>query len=323
MKKFATIVFALALVVGCKKEDAAKKPEPAKTDPKAVDKGGPDKMGAAPDKGGATAPDKGGATTPDKGGDAIVFPTKPLQAGDVDDGEETMDMTMNIKVTVEGQAHDMTVAQSEDKKTKVEVQASNDEFVTKEKLTVVSDIQTETKPMKPPGTPTPTAISGKSYVLEAKGADVTITDDKGAAVPEDEAKLVKKAANHFGKADPMDAVLKGQKFVVGQKVSIPADKLAGMFGDDDAKTTLSSASFTLTKNEGGIATLDVEMTMNVDQGPMSMSIPMKGTGRVEIATGHSLELSMEGPITVKGQDPKMPMEGSGTVKMHQVHTFGK
>lgn len=276
-------------------------------------------MGAPPQKTVATS-DKSPAMPAAVG---ITFPTRPLQAGETDDADESLDMTMFVTVTVQGKAHDMTVRHNEVRKTKTEVRAANDRFVTKERLTVVSDIRTETKPFKPPGSPKRTAISGKAYLLDAQGTDIAVTDDIGGVVPADEAKLVKKVAHNFGKPDPMDTALNGQTFLLGQTVSIPPDKLNGMFADEGGKMNLSQASFTLTKNEGGVATLDVEMTVGVASGSLVISMPMKGTGRVDVATGHALDFTMTGTMTVTGTDPKMPMNGSGTIAMRLVHTYGK
>jgi hypothetical protein len=330
MLAVGTAVLMLA-GAGCKKEDNAAPKKDTKPDSKgAGDKGGgtPDKMTAGGDKGTGAGADKGTAagggdkgTAPAVAGDGLKIVEKVMQQGETMSEVEDMEMHMTLKV--KGQS--MDINQMEHKKSKEEVQAAGADSITKVKITYDEMTASEDKPGQPPGAPKPMAVAGKSYVVEAKGADLTVTDDKGAAAPDAEADIVKKdVKDHIGKADAFAAVIATMSFKVGEKQTIPADKIAGLMGaDDNPNMKMGDFSITLTKNDGGSASFDCTIEMNIDQGPMGINIPLKGTITVDVASGHMTEMTFEGPVNVKGSDPSMPIEGSGSMKLHGTKSYGK
>jgi hypothetical protein len=214
------------------------------------------------------------------------------------------DMDLQLTLTVPGQPA-VQLEQMEHAKKHEEVLGATAQAIMKERITYLEAIASEEAPGQMPGAPKPTAIAGKTYVVEAKDGALFVTDEKGAAPPSEQADLV--------------------KYAQGQKVTFPPAELAGAVQTGDTFQFVE-LSLTLTALSGGTASFDITMEMAADAGPLiHMTIPLEGTISVEVASGLPDEMNMEGPVSVAppNADVATKVTGSGRMKLHNVHTYPK
>jgi hypothetical protein len=74
---------------------------------------------------------------------------------------------------------------------------------------------------------------------------------------------------------------------------------------------LTATTLTLTGVEGGVAHFDLEMAMTMKAGPGAMTMKLTGAARVDVASGHLLELGGTGPV---GGEMGAPVKGTATMK---------
>jgi len=150
-------------------------------------------------------------------------------------------------------------------------------------------------------------LQGKTFVLEAKGGKVIVTDDKGKPVDAPTVKAVTKKYKTFGTPDKMFDAIPTTAIKVGARVASIEKALQEsikeeMGGDKGEKITTSNVSVVLKEIKGKLALFAVTMTITIKKGA-KFSIVMRTVGVVSVdsTTGHEVAMKFSGPLDVMGK----------------------
>jgi hypothetical protein len=260
---------------------------------------------------------------PASAGDAVTIVKKAPPAGTK--YTELGDLAVDMKVSVKfGQKSIKQSFASKTKKAKsVEVLASSGEIISKAKITYTAHAETKTQSGKPPQTSSKPFV-GKVYILERKGEQLIVTDEQGAEPPAAEAKAVIDDNRRFGKPDGMLAQFP-EKFEQGQTIEVGPELAKEMLGGDDENMSVKTATITYKKTKK-VAGKDVAyFTMNFviggGEGPMSMSMSLKGEAALYVDGGWPVTISLKGPIDLSAAQPGMDVSGSGKAKFKNAWTY--
>jgi hypothetical protein len=215
--------------------------------------------------------------------------------------QESSDLDMAISMTVDGKRNDTTV--KEWVRHSDEVLAVNGDAITKVRTTFDSVAGTQ-----------PSAITGKTYVVESKDGKIDVRDAQDKPAPANEAKEVEKNLKNLGKPDAMSAALPAIGVVPGQKVDAVAKALSDQLRDTGESTTAKDVVVTFKEQRGDEGVFDVALKLVKDEGAMSMVIDVKGETFVSTKTGATTRMNLTGPITVSGGN-LVKADGSGKMSM--------
>ena len=70
-------------------------------------------------------------------------------------------------------------------------------------------------------------VAGKTYFVARVGEDLVITDEQGAAPPEDQRTIVARSLAGLGRPNPLAAFLNGRTLAVGETVRLPPSSASG------------------------------------------------------------------------------------------------
>jgi hypothetical protein len=300
MKRMIMIAFVLGLAAGaCKKDE--KKEGPATTEP--------DKPAAASDAAAAAVtPPTTPPATPPASADEVTIPFIAPKVGD----KQTQEEKMSTDVMISAQGEQMKMVASKEEKKSSEVVEVNGDVITKVKVTYAASKDTQSMAGR---TQEKKGVAvGKTYVVWKEGDTIKATDDKGGEVPKEElAALAEDWKRDLGQIPGMAKVITGKPWKLGQKVDLTPEQLKDLaMGDEE--TTATSASITMTANDGKVATFDVDVAMEQKKGDGSLKIPTHVTVQVDIAKGRPLTMTMKGEIEgdISGTKAKGTMEGTQT-----------
>lgn len=238
-------------------------------------------------------------------------------AGDIEKGAKSS--KMELKVDVNGK--ETNVTETEDVERTEECLAIGEKQCTKVKVSFTK--YEKKKLIDGKEKPAPAPAVGKSYVVERKGDELTVTYEDGSAVPGDELGELKKMYKRFGKHKDVAAALP-DKVKVGDSLDALAkvlgDEMSGSGDEGDAgRKVEAKAKVKSIREEGGkkILTIDLEMTMTGDDPKGgNIKIAAKGTVDVRADIGQPVALDMSGPIELV-----LPKDaGKGTGKMAEKMT---
>jgi len=232
-----------------------------------------------------------------------VAPTQGLVKTET--AEEKLDGTL----TIEGAGKAPLVQILKETFTEEVVTVDGDK-VTKEKVSVASAHSTvEAMGQKKDGD---LPIAGKSYVVTADIGSVSVAAADGKSpVDPGEQKLIIQLSNGVGKSDTFGKMMSTKTFVKGKKVTLTPEELASAMGTQEGMTA-SDVSFTLTSQDGKTATFALVGTLKGSQNGMDVTIKLKGTAKIDIATSRPLDMNMTGTV-----------KGSGTVSGKKLQLTGK
>ncbi len=246
----------------------------------------------------------------------VQIPNKPHAVGDRYTESSTASMSLRIKLGDKK----TEVRNKEARIDTVEVTGVDEKgTITREKVSYGA----RTEENKGPGKQAKAAnVLGKTYVLEMRDGEISVITDDGDVPPDDVIAAVRKDAHGLGRPDPISAVVSAQPLEVGKKTTIAPDQLGTLFGDEGAVTTVSDAAVTLLKIDGsrGSVGLDLTVTMvdSASDAHWRMTMPMHGIMTIDLATGWTVDGSLEGPITMTGNG----VEGTGAFKVTSATTYG-
>lgn len=163
-------------------------------------------------------------------------------------------------------------------------------------------------------------VAGKTYVVERKGDDLVVTDDRGRSVSAEEEAQVKKDYKRLGKPDEVTNTLKSKPRKVGERLDDVAKVLADQFKErgsepgqditiEETKLVLSS-----TKKIDGVEHAVLDLTVRMSGGASKAKISMSLGGQVFVRIDEASfgEISASGPITMNGPDASV--KGTITLK---------
>jgi len=206
-------------------------------------------------------------------------------------------------------------------KRRVEVLATNATSVTKIRVTYDEKYDGESQGTAEPKK-RPSPVAGKTYVVEHSGGKVEVHAENDGRVTKRERDIVAKDWKSLGKPDKMAALIPDHPLAEGEKLPVSAELVRDLFGSDDSdETTVDNASFTFrgAKQEGAVrygqfdVTLKISMTSKKQDIAMTMDLSGKLT--VDTTTSQLGEISLKGPLTMKGisKSAQGELEGSGTM----------
>jgi hypothetical protein len=313
VRALGCLLLASTLALACTKDG---KPEGAvKAEGAARADNGASTTGAPPAATASAAPAATGA--------GVTFTRKAPTVGTK--REESGDMSMSMRIDVDpgnGKPQKTEMSMAESTKQSQELLAVSGDAPTKVKVTFTSIDAKMVEGGKENRRPTP--LAGKTYVVEAKDGKIDVKDDKGKAVAAAETKEVSKHFKSLGKPDPVAAALPTTPLRPGEKVEALSRSLESYMQQDESGLKVSDVTVTFREKLGDDGVFDLTLKMGKEEGPMSMTMDLKGEMRISTTTGEPRKMELKGPITIgstggtggKG-DPKskMKMDGSGSMAM--------
>jgi len=173
------------------------------------------------------------ATTTVGAAEQFKFTYKPLEVGD--QASETSEFALDLKTTV-AQGHEVinVAAQKADRNERViaerlpatpgQTAKARIKYETSEQVTTDRSGATH-------GTERP--VAGKTYIAAREGDALVIADEQGAAPPEEEFKIVSRAADGLGRPNPIGELLNGKTVAIGERISLPQEYCRQMLGGWD------------------------------------------------------------------------------------------
>jgi len=155
-------------------------------------------------------------------------------------------------------------------------------------------------------------VSGHVYFVQRQGTQLTITDERGKPITEEEDKILREQLQNFGKPNPLAEFLNGKRVQVGQTIEVPkevAAELLGMTGNS-AKTDNLGMTLVAVRNVDGQPCAMFETLLKTN-GRESVSLVMKGELTVEINSCRTRSIRMQGPVAIS--ETKGPAIGRFTV----------
>lgn len=287
MKLRIMVIVLVAALAACDKDSGGEKPAPA----------------ATPDQGSGSAA-KDPAITP-AAGEGIKLPRPAPKVGDkrVESEAMAMDMTIDDK----GTKH--SIKTTRNKVEAREVLAVDGDRVTKFKVTYTTIEEGQTVDGKP--RTKPSAVAGKTYIVEVSPDKIAVTNEAGTAIPEPELTEATKRADELRTQNRLENVLATKTFQVGQKVELDADELAQLNAGEIGSKMLS-ATFTLKASDDASATFAV--VMNVEETTPG------GVLRVELSADAVIDRKRGEPLSMTGSGP-MTGIATGTMTAKTTYTY--
>lgn len=156
------------------------------------------------------------------------------------------------------------------------------------------------------------ARDGRAYLVWRDGGELVTTYDAGGVPPDAERDQVLYDTNHVGIEDATEAIVAEKTWRSGEKVVFTADELARvnarpMYAGGERRT-MRSIDLMLRSVKAGVATFTFGMVVERERGQSRQQVQMGGDLRIEIATGHWLEMRATGSMT--GTDDGLPVNGA-------------
>lgn len=259
----------------------------------------------------------------EKADDTLTIKVKAPAVGDKSEEKTKNDLSMKMEIDMGAKkTTEFSEIESTDKKT--EALAVDGNAITKAKVTYVEHKKSNNEDGKEKKTP-PSAIDGKTFILELKDGKVVATDEKGGKLPKAEETAVLKKNHDFGKPDPFLDGMPKKAIKVGDKVDSLGKALEEHFkAEDDGKNPFEITDTTVTlesiEKDGNnqVAVFAVALTMGNPKDskePISMKFVLKGKSRVRAKDGFTTAIDLAGPVTFESTDPKVKMAGKGKAHM--------
>lgn len=254
-----------------------------------------------------------------------VFQRKPLGVGAVVIESDTTVMDMTITVTaLQGReaGKEVTVQQGSTTGSlrRVEVLAVSASGPTKVKVTYQAATSTERNDGA--STPSTPKVAGKTYLVEAKGGVTRVVSDTGAAVSEEEEKLVKEDFSDLGDTDSLQQALPELPIKVGARVASLAQYLAKKSTKDksgNVKVANATATLAAVRDVGGVeaGVFDITLDAVMTRSTSVLSFKMKAQVEVRMDTGLPLSVVITAPVKVTANKSAANVQtvGSGTMTM--------
>jgi hypothetical protein len=260
----------------------------------------------------------------------VIITEKAVPVGTVI--EETQDTQMGMKMAINfgGQAQNKDITEKGSEKQLIEVLSTKGSSITKAKVTYKVLSKTKTEDGKSTQLPEPNVINQTFTVTWSKeGEEMKVTDAKGQEPPVQVLERVRKDFKSMGRPNDFLKVLPKGGVTKGQKINITKDLAAQIFGGDDQNQEQldlqdSSLTFQGTKKVNGIeaATFDISLNIKGGQGPLQMTMDLKGQVVLAVDGGWPIEMNIQGPMNMSsggGQGPSL--DGKGKLNLKNVYKY--
>jgi hypothetical protein len=286
----AVLGLALAMAPGCKEKE-----EPA--------------PGAA--AGSAAAPsDAAAVAASDAAAPGLTFKVAAPVVGEV--AEVTEVNRVNGTLTAEGKQ--MPMIQHQEVKRTETVLAVEGNVVTQLEVTYLAALTHEKigdQEKKGDG-----PEKGKTFRVSFADGKLAITDKAGKPVSKELTdELTDTFADEVGQVAPMRTIVETKTFRPGEKIELTPAEMKALSPDGDSVVG-TSMTLTLVDQQPDFAILAFDGALAGSQPGMTMDMTMKGTVKLEVATGRLLELNVAGDMKGSGA-----AEFVGTVSGTKVNVF--
>jgi hypothetical protein len=274
MNRLCTAFAVLALIAGCKKKD---EPAPGTA-------GG---SAAAPSDDAAVA---AAPTDAAPGGPGLQIKVAPTTVGAV--VETTTVNHASGTATMDGKS--VQVIQHEESKYVATTLATDGTVATKLEVTYLAKLSHEKigdQEKKGDG-----PEKGKTFIVSFADGKLTTTDKAGKPVSKaigDE--LASTFGDEVGKVSPMRAIVESKTFRLGETIELTPDEVKAIAPAGDDFEVGKPMTLTLVEQKPDFAILAFDGEVRGGPGK-AMQITMKGTLKVELATGRMLEMNAAGDM---------------------------
>lgn len=153
-------------------------------------------------------------------------------------------------------------------------------------------------------------LRGHRYLVWAEGGAIHASTADGAAVSDAELAALASDQAELGRPPPMEQVLAGRVWKVGERYQLTAAELDRLIASRPADgPRVTSFTLTLDEVEGGRATFALTTTL-ASEAPVEFTIDMTGKVEVDVATGTPRRVELQGPVA--GTAAGMPVSGTMT-----------
>jgi hypothetical protein len=156
------------------------------------------------------------------------------------------------------------------------------------------------------------ARKGQTYLVWRDGGELMATYEEGGVPADAERDDVLYDNDGVGIDDATQAILAEKTWTSGEKVIFTADELARVndrpVHAGGEKRTMRSMNMMLRSSKDGVATFAFGMVVERERGDVRQQVQMGGDVRIEIATGHWLEMRGTGSMT--GANEGLPINGA-------------
>lgn len=264
-------------------------------------------LGACATKKPAATPSTPGAVAPAES-DGIRFPLPRPKVGETVTEIKERTLVATVEVSPTQQGHMLSSEQRTELK---QIVALDGDVVTKVKVTHRAITRQETVNGTPRAQPTPSL--GKTYLVWRDRGELQVSYVDGTAPPAAEIKEVRKGNRSVGRPEPMDRIVAGRVWKIGERFELTATQLAELNQtmSDDGEPALTSMTLTLHTVDDAVATMAMTMTMAMARAADRMTIDFTGTVKLDRRTGRVLELGGTGPFSGVAQ---LKMVGTLTMR---------
>jgi hypothetical protein len=233
------------------------------------------------------------------------------------------DMTMNMKITANGQE------QPVDQKVKMDLKAVmtplevKDGLATKSKIKFGDDAKISLT-MAGRSQDVPFPMAGKELTVTKKADGSVEVEPAGVVDPKTQSMLsdMTDAASAFYPDKPVG---------VGDKWEVPGDKVAKMFQMEKGAKGTIECTLTGLKEQGGKKVAEVALKGNASgkmQGQLDVTLDLAGPMVLDLDSGQVLSQNMKANMTMKGAQAagggqNVTINGSGVISVNQTMTPAK
>ncbi|MCO5167257.1 MAG: hypothetical protein M9894_12965 [Planctomycetes bacterium] len=249
--------------------------------------------------------------------ETVTLTWRPPAEGSTRTDTKHMEMKLNLVVRLNGQVvQDANMSMREDEETAVTVQAVTGDAASKVQVEYRRAEKVQAQDQVEERATSPTL--GKTYVVERKGEELTVTAADGSAPPEEEQEVVAKDQRDLGKPDRFFRLLPKEPVTVGQVIAVSPEDAREVFPPDDME--VKRFQLKLAGVQEGVARFEVEMLAGGEPTEgMTMTFDLKGDFLVRVADGRPLSLTLAGPMEMKGlqeeEGTKVEFGGKGTMSV--------
>jgi hypothetical protein len=258
----------------------------------------------------------------------VVFQKKIRPVGNKRTEEFSSDLAFDVIAKQGGvTVKRVAVKKVERSKRKVEVLSTSDTAIMKVRIDYTEAYTGESQGNREPPK-IPMSVSGKSYEAEYSSGKILVKRVGGASVSPSEQKRVASDFDNLGKPDRFSAFIPARPLLPEERFTVREDVVREIFGgsnDDTLKIEQAQFTFKSTAPKEGktMGSFDVvfKLTGDSKKDQMSMGMDLSGKITLDTATSWPYELSLKGPLTVKGKTSGITLEGTGNAALSLVANY--
>lgn len=255
---------------------------------------------------------------------------KAPAVGTVVSVQKTTSMQMKLDIKFGDQAQKKSAQEDSKEVFEYTIQEVNAKAPTKVRVTYKSIDKTKREDQNPPEKET-FGVVGKTYTVSFTDGALKIVDAQGQEPPVQDLEHIRKDFKSLGEADSFLKILPQRALKVGEKFDLTKELAQELFGGEEKSTEgmdLSQSTVTLKaiKKVNGVdaAVFDLAMNIKGEQGPLRLTMNLKGEVVVTVQGGHLIQAALQGPLEMNGGDGGPAVfKGSGKMSFGTTQSYKK